>query len=69
MLMNLTHLDQSSINFLPRAFIGNDNGPQGWVVLERNDSKDTGSTVNNVDVEVLDGSSYVTEHELLTSSD
>ena len=38
-------------------------------VLERNDSKDTGSMVNNVDAEVLDGSPYVTEHELLTSSD
>ena len=37
--------------------------------LERNDSKGTGSTVNNVDAGVLDSSSYVTEHEFLTFSD
>ena len=40
---------------LAESFIGN-NG--GWVVLERNDSKGTGSTVNNVDAEVLDSSFY-----------
>ena len=54
---------------LSESFTGNNDGLQGWVVLKRNDSKDTGSMVNNVDAEVLDGSPYVTEHELLTSSD
>ena len=54
---------------LAESFTGNNDGLQGWVVLERNDSKDIGSTVNNVDAEVLDGSSYVTEHEFLSSSD
>jgi len=54
---------------LAKSFTGNDNSLQGRVVFERDDSKDAGSTVDDVDVEVLDSSSDVTEHKFFASSD
>jgi hypothetical protein len=54
---------------LAESFTSNDDGLQSRVILERNDSEDTWSAMDDVDTKGFDSLPDITEYEFLASSD